>query len=118
MDWAKIKAIEKLPSPTLMKRIQCFFFKHVGFYKKFIKDLSNIMKPLYMLLEKDIPFMFDEKCILTFQTLKSALVFILIIITSDWNSPFKIMCDVSDYAIGVVLGRKKRQDLLCHLLCY
>ena len=26
--------------------------------------------------------------------------------TPDWNKDFEIMCDVSDYALGVVLGQR------------
>ena len=27
-------------------------------------------------------------------------------VTPDWNKEFKIMCDASDYAMGVVLGQR------------
>jgi hypothetical protein len=50
------------------------FLGHDGFYKRFIKDFSNITKPLTHLLQKDVAFDFDEKCLVAFQTLKSALV--------------------------------------------
>ena len=30
-----------------------------------------------------------------------------IIIAPDWSLPFEIMCDVSDYAVGAVLGQRK-----------
>ena len=62
---AKIKAIEELPLPISMKKIQSFP-SHMGFYRIFIKDFSNITKPLRMLLEQDVPFLFNEKCILAF----------------------------------------------------
>ena len=28
-------------------------------------------------------------------------------VTPDWNKEFEIMCDVSDYAMGAVLGQRK-----------
>ena len=27
-------------------------------------------------------------------------------VTPNWNKEFKIMCDVSDYAMGVVVGQR------------
>ena len=30
---------------------------------------------------------------------------------SDWNLPFELMCDASDYAIGLVLGQKRERTL-------
>ena len=82
MDQAKIESIEKLPTPSLIKTIWSFL-GHVGFYKRFIKDFLKIMKPLCMLLEKGVPFIFDKKCMLTFQTLKLVIVFALVIITPN-----------------------------------
>jgi RNase H-like domain found in reverse transcriptase len=31
----------------------------------------------------------------------------LILQPPDWSIPFKLMCDASDYAVGVVLGQRK-----------
>nr|GFC14588.1 retrovirus-related Pol polyprotein from transposon 17.6 [Tanacetum cinerariifolium] len=30
-----------------------------------------------------------------------------ILVVPDWNLPFELMCDASDFAIGVVLGKRK-----------
>jgi hypothetical protein len=34
----------------------------------------------------------------------------------DWSLPFEIMCDASDYAVGVVLGQRKDKKL--HVIYY
>jgi hypothetical protein len=83
------------------------FLGHAGFYRRFIKDFSKITKPLTHLLQNDVAFDFDEKCLAAFQTLKSALVSSHIIQPPDWSQPFEIMCDTSDYTVGAVLGQRK-----------
>nr|GEZ97197.1 hypothetical protein [Tanacetum cinerariifolium] len=51
---------------------------------------------------------FSQECVDAFQTLKRKLTEAPILITLDWDMPFEIMCDASDFAIGAVLGQ--RQD--------
>ena len=41
-----------------------------------------------------------------FEGRKSRLVSSPIMIVSDWNESFGIMCDASDFAIGAVFGSK------------
>ena len=41
-----------------------------------------------------------------FETLKKALITTLVVQPPDWNLPFEIMCDASDYAVGAVLGQR------------
>ncbi|XP_042051529.1 uncharacterized protein K02A2.6-like [Salvia splendens] len=48
----------------------------------------------------DIDFVFDEACQGAFQLLKEKLVSAPIIRASDWNHPFEVMCDTSDFAVG------------------
>ena len=50
VDKAKIEAIEKLPPPSSVKGIRSFL-GHAGFYRWFIKDFSQIAKPLSNLLK-------------------------------------------------------------------
>nr|GEW78341.1 reverse transcriptase domain-containing protein [Tanacetum cinerariifolium] len=57
---------------------------------------------------KDTPFIFSKECVEAFQTLKRKLIEALIWIAPDWDIPFELMCDASDFAIGAVLGQ--RQD--------
>jgi hypothetical protein len=71
---------------------------------------------LTKLLAKDVPFVFDEECLIAFHTLKKALISAPIIQPPDWSLPFEIMCDASDYAIGAVLGQTK--DKKHHAIAY
>ncbi|GKF21517.1 reverse transcriptase domain-containing protein [Tanacetum coccineum] len=57
------------------------------------------------LLEKNTPFFLSNECIEAFQTLKKKLTKAPILITPDWDLPFELMCDASDFAIGAVLGQ-------------
>ncbi|GJW25040.1 reverse transcriptase domain-containing protein [Tanacetum coccineum] len=104
VDKAKIDVISKLPHPTTVKGIRSFL-GHAGFYRRFIKDFLKISRPMTHLLEKNTPFNFEE-CIQAFQTLKKKLTEALILIAPDWDQPFELMCDASDYAIGAVLGQR------------
>ncbi|GJX90077.1 reverse transcriptase domain-containing protein [Tanacetum coccineum] len=105
VDKAKVDVISKLPHPTTVKGIRSFL-GHAGFYRRFIKDFSKISRPMTHLLEKNTPFIFSEDCILAFQTLKKKLTEAPILIAPNWDQPFEIMCDASDYAIGAVLGQR------------
>ncbi|XP_070054408.1 uncharacterized protein [Nicotiana tomentosiformis] len=51
---------------------------------------------------------------LAFEELKKRLVTAPIIVAPDWEQPFELMCDASNYAIGAVLGQQK--DKITHLI--
>ena len=55
--------------------------------------------------------MFDEDCKEAFEVLKKALITAPIVQPPDWNLPFEIMCDASDFAVGVVLGQRVDKKL-------
>ena len=109
VDRAKIEAIEKLPPPSSVKGIRSFL-GHAGFYRLFIKDFSQIAKPLSNLLVQGIPFEFDSQCLHSFSLLKDKLVSAPIVVAPDWSFTFELMCDASDFAIGAVLGQKREKN--------
>nr|GEZ77281.1 DNA-directed DNA polymerase [Tanacetum cinerariifolium] len=105
VDKAKIKVISKLPHPTTVKGINSFL-RHAGFYRRFIKDFSKISRPMTHLLGKNSPFIFSNECIQVFRTLKEKLTEAPILIAPNWDQPFELMCDASDYDVGAVLGQR------------
>ena len=65
---------------------------------------------------KETLFTFEEECKQACGALKKILTSTPIIRQPDWGVPFEIMCDVSDYAVGAILGQ--RFDKLPHVIYY
>nr|GFC71958.1 reverse transcriptase domain-containing protein [Tanacetum cinerariifolium] len=105
VDKAKIEVISKLPHLTIVKGIRSFL-GHAGFYRRFIKDFSKIFRPMTHLLEKNSPFIFSNERIQAFRTLKDKLTEAPILIAPNWDQPFELMCDASDFAVGAILGQR------------
>ncbi|GJU37663.1 reverse transcriptase domain-containing protein [Tanacetum coccineum] len=108
VDKAKINVISKLTPPTNIKGIKSFL-GHAGFYRRFIKDFSKIARPLTKLLEKDTQFEFSNECQRAFELLKEKLTCAPVIVSLNWNLPFELMCDASDFVVGAILGQKDDQ---------
>ncbi|XP_070676463.1 uncharacterized protein [Malus domestica] len=115
VDKSKIDLVRYLPSPTSVREVHSFL-GHAGFYRRFIKDFSKISNPLCRLLQKDVPFKFDEECEKAFKHLKEMLTSAPIIVLPDWSLPFELMCDAPNYALGAVLGQRK--DKQPHVIYY
>ncbi|XP_048622882.1 uncharacterized protein LOC106394129 [Brassica napus] len=115
VDKAKIDVMVGLAPPRTVKDIRSFL-GHAGFYRRFIMDFSKIARPLTRLLCKEAAFHFDGECMEAFKNLKNALISAPIVQPPDWDLPFEIMCDASDFAVGAVLGQKR--DKKSHVIYY
>ena len=105
VDKAKIKVTQNIPLPTTLRDLRSFLGQ-VGFYRRFIRDFAKVSKLLTTLLCKDRDFFIDKEGERAFKMLKLALIKAPILQSPNWDLPFKIMCDASDYAIGAVLGQR------------
>nr|GEX31991.1 reverse transcriptase domain-containing protein [Tanacetum cinerariifolium] len=103
VDRSKVDVIAKLPYPTTMKGVRSFL-GHAGFYRRFIQVFFKIARLMTHLLEKETPFVFSKDCIDAFETLKKNLTKAPILVVHDWNLPFELMCDASNFAISAVLA--------------
>ena len=115
VDKAKVELISNLPTPKCVKDIRSFL-GHVGFYKRFIRDFSTIARPLCNLLTKVVTFEWSHACEAAFDKLQTRLVSPPIMRSSNWDLPFDIRCDASDYAIGVIL--RQREDKKAFMIYY
>nr|GEU88795.1 reverse transcriptase domain-containing protein [Tanacetum cinerariifolium] len=105
LEYAFLEETEKLPviiAKDLKDVEKEALLKVLKSHKRVIawKIIDIKDRPMTHLLEKETPFLFSNDCIDAFKTLKKKLTEALILVVPDWNLPFKLMCDASDFAIG------------------
>ena len=61
VDPAKIEEITNLLITKTPKEVRSFL-GHVGYYRQFIENSTNIATPLFKLLTKDVEFKWDDHC--------------------------------------------------------
>ena len=105
VDNAKIEVIQNLPLPTTLRDLRSFL-GHDGCYRSFIRDFAKVSKPLTTLFCKDQDSFIDKEGKRAFEMLKLALIEVPILQSPNWDLPFEIMCDASDYAVRAVLGQR------------
>jgi len=105
VDKAKINVITSLPYPTYVWEVN-FFLKHAGFYRRFIQDFRKIALPLPKLLQKDVNFVLDQPYKEAFEKLRKRLTTSPIMRPRDYDLPFELMCDASNYVLGAVLSQR------------
>ena len=98
VDKAKVEVIEDLALSKSIRELRSFL-GHVGFYRQFIRDFSTISKPFSSLLCKDKDFIIEDKRKQAFMKLKQLLMEAPILQSPNWDLPFEILCDASDFAV-------------------
>ncbi|RVW81617.1 Retrovirus-related Pol polyprotein from transposon 297 [Vitis vinifera] len=94
----------------MVERIIEVFMDDITVYGTSFEDcLSHLEDVLKRCIEKDLDakFEWDDKCQRSFELLKQFLTSAPIVRAPNWELPFEVMCDSSDYAIGAVLGQRE-----------
>ena len=115
VDRVKIEVIQNLPLPSTLQDLRSFL-GHIGFYQRFIEDVAKVSMWLTALLCNDKDFIVNKEGDRVFKVLKHALIEALILQSPNWDLPFEIMCDASDYAVGAIFGVADREEANCHMI--
>jgi hypothetical protein len=105
MDPVKIKAITDWPTPKTVKQVQSFL-GFCNFYRRFITKYSEIARPLFDLTKKDTPFNWTEHQEEAFLQLKNIITSSPVLLLPDYDKPFRLTTDASDFAMGAVLEQE------------
>jgi hypothetical protein len=107
-DPEKIKCIVEYPRPNNLKQLRSFLGM-VGFYRKNIRDFSEIAVPLNKILrvkKGEKKFSWSPEAESGFVSLKRALVTAPVLVCPDFEKPFILHCDASKHQIGAALHQK------------
>ena len=86
-----------MPHPKNVSGVKRFLGM-VGYFREYIRDMSNRTKHLSALLRKGTPFKWISSHDAEFTDLKEALLFPdTILYHPDWNSTFELHTDVSKH---------------------
>lgn len=104
-DPRKIAAVEKYPRPNDKDSVRRFV-AFANYYRKFVRDFAKIARPLTQLTRKNVDFIWSHECEEAFQTLRKCLLTTPILKYPNFEKPFKIIVDASDFACGGVLTQQ------------
>ena len=107
-DPAKIDKVADWPIPTCTKEVQQFL-GFANYYRRFIREFSQIAKPLHRLTERNFKFKWTPECQQSFEELKVKLTTTPILAYPDYNKPFLLDTDASDVGIGAVLSQRDEE---------
>ena len=80
----------------------------VGYYRRFIEDLSRLAVPMMRLTRKGVKFEWDDLCERAFQELKIRLTSASILIVPKRGPMYTVYCDASKDGLGCVLMQSGR----------
>jgi hypothetical protein len=103
-DPNKIHAIVNYPRPTNIKELRSFLGL-ASYYRRFIRNFSQIATPLNRLLEKKVMYKWDENCEQAFKSLKMKLANDVLLAIPDFSRPFRVTTDASNIAVGAILSQ-------------
>jgi len=117
MDPVKIAGVAEWPTLTNKKEVQSFL-GFTNFYQRFIKDLSEHVRPLFDLTWNNCTWRWKASEQSMFNKLKGSVTSAPVLISPDSTKPFHIEADSSDFATGTVLSQVSTEDEKWHPVAF
>ncbi len=115
LDPGKIVAVLRFPEPNTVTNVRSFLGL-TGYYRKYIREYSRLASPLFQLMKKDVPFVWNQDCEQAFDALKKALVKAPILVRPDFKKPLCLDVDWSTKGVGAILSQ--REDRFERVVAY
>jgi hypothetical protein len=103
MDKVKVQGILDWPTPQKVKDVQAFL-GFANFYQQFVKNFSEVARPLTQLTRKDLEWEWTKEAEEGFNDIKHCFTTAPILVMADSERPMKVETDASDCHALAVTG--------------
>ena len=100
----KIEVIKRYPIPKTQKEIKSFLGL-LGYYRRFIQNFAKLTKPMTRCLKKNQRVEHTPEFIECFEACKSVLTSEPVLAYPNFEKPFELTTDASNFAIGAILSQ-------------
>ncbi|CAG9135828.1 unnamed protein product [Plutella xylostella] len=104
----KIDAINNTPAPGNIAELRAFLGL-INYYGKFVVNLSDVLNPLYELLNKKQRYEWSKECETAFKEIKKRLLNAPVLAHFDPELETVVTCDASPYGVSAVLAQRTRE---------
>ena len=104
VDPENIKAILDMPALRNKKEIRVFLGR-LQYISRFIARLTNICEPIFLLLRKNQPTVWNNYCHRDFEKIKECLLSPSVLVSPTPGRPLLLYLSVSDIALGCMLAQ-------------
>ncbi len=113
MDPAKVEAVADWPIPENRRAVQRFL-GFANFYRRFIRNFSQVALPLTDLTSTRTRFSWSSQAQTAFESLKNRFSSAPILTTPDPSRQFIVEVDASEVGVGGVLSQRSPSDERIH----
>jgi len=105
MEAEKVDGVLSWPQPKNVKDVRKFLGL-ANYYRRFIKDFTQVARPMNVLMRKDEKWWWEEMQQKAFDKLKRIFTSKPVLVVPDLDKEFRVEANASNYATGGVLSMK------------
>ena len=102
VDPGKTALLDNWPVPKDVNDLRSFLGM-ANYFRRFVKDYAKMSVPLVSLLSTKRVWKWDAGCQEAFERIRHDLTHSPVLALPDFDKPFVVECDASDFAVGAVL---------------
>ena len=117
VDPDKVRAIREMPAPQTEKQVRGFLGR-LNYISRFISHMTTTCGPIFKLLRKNQPVVWNDECQEAFDSIKEYLLEPPILVPPVEGRPLIMYLSVLDDSVGCVLGQQDETGKKEHAIYY